>query len=125
MTCAVGTTRVDRDRLTATLWRGRRRLFRARVGAGAPSTPTPAGDFYVRNQLHKYQGPFYGPVVFGTSARSPEVSDWPAGGFVGIHGTNRPDVIPGRISAGCIRMRNRDIVRLARLMSIGTPVRIR
>jgi lipoprotein-anchoring transpeptidase ErfK/SrfK len=115
---------VDRARLTATLWRGDRRLFHAAVGIGEPSTPTPSGHFYVRNQLRKYRSPFYGPVAFGTSARSAEASDWPAGGFVGIHGTNRPDLIPGQISAGCIRMSNRDIVRLARVMPIGTPVRV-
>ena len=75
--------------------------------------------------LHKYRSPFYGPVAFGTSARSAAVRDWPAGGFVGIHGTNRPDLIPGEISAGCIRMTNRDILRLARLMRVGTPVSVR
>ena len=116
---------VNREQLTATLWRDGRRVFRAAVGTGAPATPTPRGDFYVRNQLHKYRSPFYGPVAFGTSARSAEASDWPAGGFVGIHGTDRPDLIPGEISAGCIRMTNRDILRLARLMPVGTPVSVR
>ena len=115
---------IDRERLTATLWRDGRRVFRAVVGTGAPATPTPSGHFYVRNQLHKYRRPFYGPVAFGTSARSAEASDWPAGGFVGIHGTDRPELIPGRVSAGCIRMTNRDILRLARLMPVGTPVRV-
>jgi lipoprotein-anchoring transpeptidase ErfK/SrfK len=116
---------IDRERLSATLWRDGRRVFRALVGAGAPATPTPKGDFYVRNQLHKYRSPFYGPVAFGTSARSVEAIDWPAGGFVGIHGTDRPDLIPGQVSSGCIRMTNRDILRLARLMPVGTPVRVR
>jgi hypothetical protein len=116
---------VDRARLTATLLRDGRRVFRAEVGVGAPLTPTPAGDFYVRNKLQSYKSPFYGPVAFGTSARSGSASDWPAGGFVGIHGTNRPDLIPGRVSAGCIRLKNRAILRLARLMGIGTPVRVR
>jgi lipoprotein-anchoring transpeptidase ErfK/SrfK len=116
---------VNRAQLTATLLRDGRRVFRAAVGIGAPATPTPSGDFYVRNQLHKYRSPFYGPVAFGTSARSAEPSDWPAGGFVGIHGTDRPDLLPGRVSAGCIRMRNRDILRLARVMPVGTPVSVR
>jgi hypothetical protein len=116
---------VDRARLTATLLRGRQRVFRARVGIGTPSTPTPGGRFYVRNQLHSYRSPFYGPVAFGTSARSRGLSDWPAGGFVGIHGTNRPDLIPGRVSHGCIRMANADILRLARLMPVGTPLTVR
>ena len=43
----------------------------------------------------------------------------------GIHGTDRPEILPGRVSHGCIRMRNADIVRLARLMPVGTPVEIR
>jgi lipoprotein-anchoring transpeptidase ErfK/SrfK len=116
---------VDRARLTATLLRAERRVFRARVGIGAPGASTPAGDFYVRNRLEKYESAFYGPVAFGTSARSTEVSDWPAGGFVGIHGTNRPDLIPGRVSHGCIRMTNPDILRLARLMPVGTLVTVR
>jgi lipoprotein-anchoring transpeptidase ErfK/SrfK len=116
---------VDRARLTATLVRGRRVAFRTRVGVGTPSAPTPGGQFYVRNQLSRYRSPFYGPIAFGTTARSPGLTDWPAGGFVGIHGTNRPDLIPGRVSHGCIRMANADIVRLARLMPIGTPVTVR
>jgi lipoprotein-anchoring transpeptidase ErfK/SrfK len=115
---------VNRDQLTATLLRDGRPVFRAAVGIGAPATPTPLGDFYVRNQLQKYRSPFYGPVAFGTTARSAEASDWPAGGFVGIHGTDRPNLIPGEISAGCIRMTNRDILRLARLMRVGTPVSV-
>jgi L,D-transpeptidase catalytic domain len=116
---------VDRRRLTATLWRGARPVFRTRVGVGTASTPTPPGDFYVRNRLNRYRSPFYGPLAFGTSARSAGVSDWPAGGFVGIHGTNRPDLIPGRVSHGCIRMANPDILRLARLMRVGTPLTVR
>jgi lipoprotein-anchoring transpeptidase ErfK/SrfK len=89
-----------------------------------PAAPTPRGRFYVRNRLTRYRSPVYGPVAFGTSARSETITDWPAGGFVGIHGTDRPDLIPGRVSHGCVRMRNADILRLARLMPIGTPVRI-
>jgi lipoprotein-anchoring transpeptidase ErfK/SrfK len=72
-----------------------------------------------------YSSPFYGPVAFGTSARSEVLTDWPAGGFVGIHGTNRPDLLPGRVSHGCIRLRNQDILRLARLLPVGTPLTIR
>jgi lipoprotein-anchoring transpeptidase ErfK/SrfK len=43
---------------------------------------------------------------------------------VGIHGTNQPQLVPGRPSHGCIRMRNSDILRLGRLMPVGTPLRI-
>jgi lipoprotein-anchoring transpeptidase ErfK/SrfK len=115
---------VDLERLTATLYRGGRLVFRARVGVGKPQWPTPHGEFYVRSRLTSYRSPFYGPVAFGTSARSTTLTDWPAGGFVGIHGTNRPELLPGRVSHGCIRMRNPDILRLARLLPVGTPLTI-
>jgi lipoprotein-anchoring transpeptidase ErfK/SrfK len=59
------------------------------------------------------------------NARSAVLTDWPGGGFIGIHGTDRPDLLPGRISHGCIRLRNTDVVRLDRLMPVGTPVTIR
>jgi lipoprotein-anchoring transpeptidase ErfK/SrfK len=35
-----------------------------------------------------------------------------------------PALVPGRVSHGCIRMRNADILTLARRMPIGTPLRI-
>jgi L,D-transpeptidase catalytic domain len=116
---------VDRRRLTITLLRNGRPVFRAPVGIGRARTPTPAGSFYVRDRLTRYASPFYGPVAFGTSARSATVTDWPGGGFVGIHGTDRPDLVPGRVSHGCVRLRNADIRRLARLLPVGTPLEIR
>jgi lipoprotein-anchoring transpeptidase ErfK/SrfK len=116
---------VDLERLTATLLRNGESIFRAAVGVGRREWPTPTGEFLIRNRLSRFSSPFYGPLAFGTSARSSVLTDWPAGGFVGIHGTNQPELLPGRVSHGCIRMRNRDIVRLARLMPVGTPVTIR
>jgi L,D-transpeptidase catalytic domain len=116
---------VDRQRFVATLLYDGRAVFRASVGVGRPESPTPAGRFYIRDKLSGFGNPFYGPIAYGTSARSAVLTDWPGGGFVGIHGTNEPDLIPGRISHGCIRMRNSDILRLSRLMPVGTPLTIR
>ena len=116
---------IDRARFTATLLRDGRRVFRAKVGIGRAAWPTPTGEFYIRDKVSGFDDPFYGPVAFGTSARSAVLTDWPGGGFVGIHGTNEPGLIPGRISHGCVRMRNEDIVRLARLMPVGTPLTIK
>ncbi|MDQ3865469.1 MAG: L,D-transpeptidase [Actinomycetota bacterium] len=116
---------VDLESLQATLFRNGREIFRADVGVGKPFWPTPRGEFYIRNRLTGYASPMYGPLAFGTSARSRVLTDWPAGGFVGIHGTDRPDLLPGRVSHGCIRMRNSDILRLSRLMPVGTPLTVR
>ena len=115
---------VDQSRLTAILYRLGRPVFFARVGVGKQHWPTPRGEFYVRNQLYGYDDPFYGPIAFGTNARSAVLTDWPGGGFIGIHGTNQPELIPGRVSHGCIRLRNRDILRLAKLMPVGTPLTV-
>jgi lipoprotein-anchoring transpeptidase ErfK/SrfK len=65
------------------------------------------------NRLERHDGPRCGPVAPGTSARSATLTDWPAGGFVGIHGTDGPELLPDRVSHGSIRMRNDDVLRLA------------
>ena len=113
---------VDRGRLRATLYRRGKRIWSSPVGVGAPSTPTPAGRFWVRERLRSLGG-VYGPWAFGTAAYS-RLSDWPGGGVIGIHGTNQPELIPGRPSHGCIRVPNRKIVQLKSLMPVGTPVRV-
>ena len=115
---------VDLSRLRATLCRDGRPVLRAAVGIGSEGSPTPRGEFYIRNKLTRYHSPTYGPVAFGTSARSPTATDWPAGGFVGIHGTDQPELLPGRVSHGCIRMRDADVLKLAQRLPVGTPLTI-
>ena len=99
-------------------------IFRTTVAVGAPGTETPLGRFYLMTEFRPTDS-FYGTWGFETSAYSTTLTDWPGGGFVGIHGTDRPDLVPGRISHGCIRLRNADILRLAKLMPVGTPLEIR
>jgi lipoprotein-anchoring transpeptidase ErfK/SrfK len=116
--------RINRATLRAVLYRDGSPIWSARVGIGTPGTPTPAGRYVVRERFRiAKKGGIYGPYAFGTSAYS-VLSDWPRGGVVGIHGTNAPGLIPGRPSHGCVRVRNDAILRLARLMPIGTPVHI-
>jgi hypothetical protein len=115
---------VDRRRLTLTLYRAGRVIFRAPVGVGTPTDPTAAGTFYIRDRLTSFASPEYGPIAFGTSARAPYLTDWPAGGYIGIHGTDQPQLIPGHVSHGCIRLTDQAILELARLMPVGTPVTV-
>jgi hypothetical protein len=116
---------LDLKKLTLTLQRDGVAVFETRVGVGRSFWPTPRGEFYVRSKLTNFDSPVYGPVAFGTSARSAVLTDWPGGGFVGIHGTNEPQILPGRVSHGCIRLRNEAILKLASLMKVGTPLTIR
>ena len=117
--------RIDTATRRLRLVRDGRVILRARIGVGRRAWPTPRGEFYVRSRLYGPRlGPIYGPLAFGTSATSDVLTDWPGGGVVGIHGTNQPGLIPGRISHGCIRLRNSDILRLGRRLQIGTPITI-
>jgi hypothetical protein len=115
---------VDRRALRATLFKNGVPIFSTIVGVGRPYWPTPRGEFYIREKLTSFKNPMYGPLAFGTSARSAVLTDWPGGGFIGIHGTNEPQIIPGRVSHGCIRLRNAQILKLARMLPLGTPVSI-
>ena len=110
----------------ATLVKNGKVVFRAPIGVGQPQWPTPRGQFYIRAKLKGYgsAGSFYGPLAFITSATSNQLTDWPGGGLVGVHGTSQPGLIPGKISHGCVRMRNADILKLEKLMPVGSPLTI-
>ncbi|MDA0182229.1 L,D-transpeptidase family protein [Solirubrobacter phytolaccae] len=114
---------VNRKTATLTLTKAGRTVFKTRVGVGKPSTPTPAGHFWVREKLRLTNAPMYGAYALGTSAYA-KVSDWPGGGVVGIHGTDQPELIPGRPSHGCVRVRNADMTRLYTFTPVGTPITI-
>jgi lipoprotein-anchoring transpeptidase ErfK/SrfK len=103
---------------TATLVRGGRVVLRAPVAVGAPASPTPEGAFLVRSRLEGFDDAAYGTLAFATSART-------AAGVVGIHGTDRPDDVPGAVTSGSIRLRAADLRRLGELMPVGTPVTVR
>ena len=116
---------VSTEKMTLTLYRNGKAIFFTRVGTGKPSTPTPHGQFYIRDRLTGFAaGSIYGPLAFGTSALSNVETDWPGGGVIGIHGTDEPSLIPGHPSHGCVRVPNWEIVKLAKLLPVGTPLTI-
>jgi lipoprotein-anchoring transpeptidase ErfK/SrfK len=106
--------------------RGKRRVVRAPIGVGRSITPTPSGTYYV-TALLKQRNPrgAYGPFALALSGHSPVLTEFDGGrGRIGIHGTSDPSGIGGRVSHGCLRVRNRVVRRLARLLPLGAPVRI-
>ena len=117
---------VDLSDRRVTLLRRGRPILRARAAIGTPRTPTPRGRYYVNQRLvAPNPGGPYGPAAIGISAFSPVLTNWPQGGPIAIHGTNRPHLIGLRVSNGCVRIRNEMLVRLYRLTPAGTPVVIR
>jgi lipoprotein-anchoring transpeptidase ErfK/SrfK len=112
---------VSRRRLT--LFQNGRRVLRATVAVGSPSTPTPTGRYYVNQLLvpDDPDGPF-GPGAVGVSAFSNVLTGWTQGGPIAIHGTNEPWSIGHAVSNGCIRLPNATLRRVFRLAAAGTPV---
>jgi lipoprotein-anchoring transpeptidase ErfK/SrfK len=110
-----------------TVWRSGVPILRAPVGVGRAVTPTPAGTYYVVSRIRPYDpGSVYGAFAFGLSAHSNVFTQFGFGGDgrIGLHGTNDPSGVGHDVSHGCIRMTNRAILRLSRLLPLGTPVTI-
>jgi hypothetical protein len=109
---------VNRSVHSLVLCRAGRVEYRAPVGNGEPTTPTPAGHFWITESFPS-DITFYGPWALGTSDYAHD-TDFADGSIVGIHGTDAPQLIPGHPSHGCVRLRDRDILRLRKLVPIGT-----
>jgi lipoprotein-anchoring transpeptidase ErfK/SrfK len=110
-----------------TVWRDGAAVLRAPVGVGRAVTPTPAGTYYVVSRIRPLDpGSVYGAFAFGLSAHSNVFTRFGFGGDgrIGLHGTNDPSGVGHDVSHGCIRMTNRVILRLARILPLGTPVTI-
>lgn len=95
------------------------------VAVGAPATPSPTGEFYVVTRITNPT--WYAPhKVVPPGKANPLGTRWiglSVRGY-GIHGTNRPGSIGHRESHGCIRMRNRDVEELFRMVRVGDPVEL-
>ncbi|AZB42619.1 L,D-transpeptidase [Bacillus sp. FJAT-42376] len=73
---------------------------------------TPIGEFIIVNREPNPGGP-YGAMWLSLSKAG-----------YGIHGTNNPASIGQSVSKGCIRMYNKDVLELARMVPNGTRVSI-
>lgn len=116
---------VNREQMRMYFYSLGRQIWSAPVGVGKPSTPTPAGHFWIdeRFQISDPSSGYY-PYAFGTTDYS-TLTEWPGGGVVGIHGPYyEPQGIPGQISHGCIRLEIADDFWLAQHLTLGTPLRV-
>ncbi|RYM05656.1 L,D-transpeptidase [Sporolactobacillus sp. THM7-7] len=103
---------VNLTTLTLTLYEDHVFIKAYPIAAGKMLTPTPTGTYTIINKQENPGGP-YGALWMGLSKP-----------HYGIHGTNDPSSIGKRVSRGCIRMYNHDVLELSGQVSIGTNVRI-
>ncbi|HWC11850.1 MAG TPA: L,D-transpeptidase, partial [Acidimicrobiales bacterium] len=117
-----------------TVFEGEAPIQVERIGVGKANTPTPGGLYYTKELIEIVDGAGrlyphgpYGPFAFGLSGFSEVFRSFGDGGdgTVGIHGTDDPSSLGRDVSAGCIRMSNEAVTRLAGLLPLGVPVEIR
>ena len=117
---------VDLARRRVTAFRDGRivRAFRAVVGK--PSTPTPAGEYFVEETVRMAPGEPGGPFALATSARSNVLQEFEGGpGQIALHGLDNLGGMPGNAeSHGCIRLNTAGIDWLIARIEPGTPVTI-
>ena len=109
-----------------TVYDGESVMLQEPIAVGKASTPTPPGTYYLRVLL---QAPnpntVYGPYAYPLSGHSDVLTSFNGGdGELGIHGNNDASVLGQNVTAGCIRMGNDGITRLAGILPLGTPVEI-
>jgi lipoprotein-anchoring transpeptidase ErfK/SrfK len=97
------------------------------VAVGAPDTPTPIGEFYIRVLLQPPDpNTVYGPYAYGLSSHSEKLNEFNGGDAeVGVHGNNDASVLGQDVTHGCIRMDNDKITQLAKVLLLGTPVEVK
>ncbi|MBN1916383.1 MAG: L,D-transpeptidase family protein [Verrucomicrobia bacterium] len=117
---------VDKSDNTLTLFCGDTFMKEYAVGTGKFSN-TPVGKFTI---VSKEVDPMWNGIPYGDprnilGTRWMQFTD-EAGtlrGF-GIHGTTEPETIGKHSSAGCVRMHNKDVEELYKIVVKGTPVEI-
>jgi lipoprotein-anchoring transpeptidase ErfK/SrfK len=112
------------SKFTIKVFNGTDLVMNEKIGVGTQDTPTPNGRYYIKELLQppKPDG-IYGPFAYGLSGFSPVLQSFNGGdGTIGIHGTNKPELLGTRASHGCIRMRNEAISQLTKFLPLGTPV---
>lgn len=120
---------IDKSENRLRLYEGNRLLKSYPVATGMNPAQTPEGTFSIVVKIvnPSWTNPRTGETIPGGVPRNPLGSRWlglsiGGGGQYGIHGTNQPGSIGGHVSLGCVRMHNKDVEELFRLLPIGTPV---
>ncbi|WP_408955171.1 L,D-transpeptidase [Natroniella sp. ANB-PHB2] len=111
---------ISTDEQQLHLKQGPRIIASYSIGIGAQESPTPIGNFTVKN---KFPITGEGREDFGNYWIGIDL--WTLGGSYGIHGTNNATPVTEQKSAGCIRMEAEDIKKLYHLIPLQTRITIK
>jgi L,D-transpeptidase ErfK/SrfK len=113
------------------LYRGDKLETKYPVAIGKPGWETPTGTFKIIQMIKDpaWAHPFKKGVVLPPGPQNPLGKRWVAfwtdgTNAIGFHGTPNESVMGRAVSHGCVRMRNKDVVALYDLVSLGTPVTV-
>ena len=101
---------------------------RSPIGIGRPGSETPIGRYGVTDRLKaaKGAGALYGCCVLPLTGRQPKLPPgWTGGTRLALHGTPGPGSVGREVSAGCLRMRDRDVRPLLTSVPLGATLRVR
>jgi len=120
---------INRTNRILTLYMGKTVIKKYPVAIGKDTHKTPQGKFrvYLKRKNPMWSGGRDAKPVAGGSPENPLGTRWIGlspgkGNLYGIHGNNSPYSIGRRVSKGCIRMINSDVLSLYDIVPIGTPV---
>jgi L,D-transpeptidase catalytic domain len=117
------TVTVDLSEREVRVWKNGELRYHVAGAIGAPSSPTPPGDYFVTDRVAFPASSAYGSFAFGISGIQPNLPPgWSGGDQLAIHGTNEPWSVGTAASAGCIRVSAWAIERFKPLLRLGTPV---
>ena len=121
---------VQRGKRRVVVYRGTTVLAKYPIAVGKTGWETPIGDFKV---LTKEENPIFKSFKTGMIIEpGPDnplgvrwIGIWTDGKTqLGFHGTDQPELIGKAVSHGCIRMHNKDVVALYKLVEMGTMVTV-
>jgi lipoprotein-anchoring transpeptidase ErfK/SrfK len=120
---------VDRSSHTVTVYRDGRKQRSFEAVVGAPATPTPRGLYAIYEKLPQTDPKgFLGPWALHLTAFSDVLFNYGGGpGRVAIHGrdgTSLKDPLGSSASHGCVRIDDANVVWMAHVVPLGTPVLI-
>jgi lipoprotein-anchoring transpeptidase ErfK/SrfK len=117
---------VDTARRRVVVFRSGKIVKIVRAVVGKPSTPTPAGTFFVEEAVRLLPGDAGAPFALALSARSDVLQEFDGGpGQIALHGlANVGGTLGTAVSHGCVRLDTDAIRWLVGRIGAGVPVTV-